>query len=52
MDVKFVSEDLVVIDGVSYKRLKTSNGRYSKDFRRIYMKKYREKQRNKFIINQ
>jgi hypothetical protein len=40
--VTCIDADHVQIDGHVYKRTKTSNGRYSKEVRRLYMIKYRE----------
>ena len=47
MEVTFIDKDNVQINGEIYKRLKTTNGRYSKQDRSRYMRAWRAKQ--KFI---
>jgi len=47
MEYTFIDKDRVMINGDIYKRLKTCNGKYSKEDRRIYMKAWRTK--HKFI---
>ena len=47
MEYTFIDKDNVQINGEIYKRLKTVNGRYSKEDRSKYMKALRTKQ--KFI---
>ena len=41
--IKFIGKDRVEINGVIFKRLKTFEGKYSKEDRNRYMKKYRAK---------
>ena len=47
MEVTFIDKDNVQINGQIYKRLKTINGKYTKEDRSKYMRSWRAKQ--KFI---
>ena len=50
MEYTFIDKDNVQINGEIYKRLKTTNGRYSKADRSSYMKAWRIKQKCISII--
>ena len=46
MNVSIIDSDRVLIDGHLYKKQRTCNGKYSKTWRREYMRNYRERKRN------
>ena len=39
--------DMLRINGVLYKRMRTENGVYSREYRRAYMRKYRSRRRDR-----
>jgi hypothetical protein len=45
MEVTYIDKDNVQINGHLYKRMKTTNGRYSKEDRSSYMRAWRTKQK-------
>ena len=45
MEVTFIDKDNVQINGQIYKRLKTINGKYTKEDRTKYMRAWRNKQK-------
>jgi hypothetical protein len=42
MVIDVISKDMVVVDGVVYKRLKTIGGKYPPEYRRSYMRAWRK----------
>ena len=42
--VEYIDDgDMLRVNGVLYKRMRTENGVYSKEYRRAYMRKYRSR---------
>ena len=49
MNVSIIDSDRVLIDGHLFKKQRTHNGKYSKTWRKEYMRNYRERKKLKDI---